>query len=71
MKTPIEKVKTLSMDTILDDDRIQQIKNMGFSRIPISFDRENFNKIIGVLLAKSLIGLAPSDKTIEYLLKKK
>ena len=43
MKTPIEKVKTLSMDTILDDDRIQQIKNMGFSRIPISFDRENLN----------------------------
>ena len=57
------------MDTILDDDRIQQIKQMGFSRIPITFDKDNSNKIIGVLLAKSLIGLAPSDKSIEYHLK--
>jgi CBS domain containing-hemolysin-like protein len=65
LKTPFEKINSiLSMDTILDEDKINQIRSEGFSRIPVSSDRDNKNMIIGILLAKSLIGLPPSDLTI-------
>ena len=52
------------MDTILDEDKINQIRSEGFSRIPVSSDRDNKHRIVGILLAKSLIGLPPSDLTI-------
>ena len=39
MKTPFEKINLiLAMDTILDEDKIRQIRNEGFSRIPVSAD---------------------------------
>lgn len=65
MKTQFEKIHLiLSMDTILDEDKINQIRSEGFSRIPVSSDRDNKHRIVGILLAKSLIGLPPSDLTI-------
>ncbi len=73
MKTPFEKINLiLSMDTILDEDKILQIRSEGFSRIPVASDKDNKHRIVGVLLAKSLIGLPPSDLTIfDQLLRKR
>lgn len=38
MKTPIDKVRVLSLDTVMDEERIAQIKGQDFSRIPVSID---------------------------------
>lgn len=67
--TPVERVFSLSIDTVLDMEVIGLIKRKGYSRIPVYYG-ENKTFIIGVLIVKSLIGLNidPNDlKTLREL----
>ena len=54
--TSIERVFSLSIDTVINKDAIELIKRKGYSRIPVYYG-ENKTFIIGVLIVKSLIGL--------------
>lgn len=54
--TPIERVFSLSIDTLINKDAIDLMKRKGYSRIPVYYG-ENKTFIIGVLIVKSLIGL--------------
>ena len=53
--TPIDRVFSLSIDTVLDQEAINMIKRKGYSRIPVYYG-ENQSFIIGVFIVKSLIG---------------
>ena len=63
--TSVAKINfTLEMDTALTSDVLQYIRDIGYSRIPI-VENGDKNKIIGVLLTKSLIGVNSSKgKTV-------
>jgi metal transporter CNNM len=52
---PIEKVYYLTPDTIIDDEKIDEIKASGHSRIPI-FNRR-LTKSYGILLVKDLVDI--------------
>jgi CBS domain containing-hemolysin-like protein len=55
---------TLSMDMVLTNEILKKIKRNGFSRIPI-IEENDPNRVIGVLLAKSCLGVdVDSGKTI-------
>lgn len=54
--TPIDRVFSLSIDTLIDAKAIEIIKLKGYSRIPVYYG-ENTTFILGVLIVKSLIGL--------------
>jgi len=57
---PLEDVYMLEADCPLTAEKIKEISMKGHSRIPIfSTDRSN---LIGMLLAKKLIGYNPNDK---------
>ena len=43
------------MDTKLEKMMLNKIKEIGFSRIPISFTNDK-KAIVGILLSKSLVG---------------
>lgn len=58
--TPIENVFTMSADTILNDDTVEEIFNSGFSRVPIYLPGEPTN-FIGMLLVRVLISYDPED----------
>ncbi|CAG9327373.1 unnamed protein product [Blepharisma stoltei] len=53
---PIEQVFSLSSDTLLTRHMLCEIKNTGFSRIPI-YERHEKSNIIGILLLKRLVGV--------------
>lgn len=58
--TSIAKVNfTIEMDTVLSQDVLKKIRDVGYSRIPIIMNG-NKNLIIAILLSKSLIGLDTS-----------
>ena len=56
ISTPRPVVFSLPMNSSVDQKKIQQIKEKGFSRIPI-FDPQNEDDIQGVLLVKDLLGV--------------
>ncbi|CAH6719518.1 protein Mam3p [[Candida] jaroonii] len=58
--TPIDRVFTMSADTILDEKTVEDIFNAGFSRIPIHLPGEPMN-FIGMLLVRVLISYDPED----------
>lgn len=58
--TPLDKVFTISADTILDESTVEEIFNAGFSRIPIHIPGEPTN-FIGMLLVRILISYDPED----------
>ncbi|GMM49677.1 Mam3 protein [Starmerella bacillaris] len=58
--TPIEKVFTLSSDTILDEKMVEKILLAGFNRIPIYAPHEPLN-FVGMLLVRTLITYDPDD----------
>ncbi|CDK29448.1 unnamed protein product [Kuraishia capsulata CBS 1993] len=58
--TPIDKVYTMSSDTILNEDTVEEIFNAGFSRIPIHLPGEPTN-FVGMLLVRVLISYDPED----------
>lgn len=53
--TPKTVVYSLNENTILNEKKILEIKNRGFSRIPVY--QGNLDNIIGILYAKDLIGI--------------
>lgn len=53
--TKLENVKIFTLETVLNKATLDEIKKTGFSRIPISLNAEK-NVLIGILLAKSLVG---------------
>jgi len=58
---------TVSLDTILDQQLLQRIREVGFSRIPVTIS-DNKHFIVGILLTKSLIGINVSkEKTLRTL----
>lgn len=58
--TPVDRVYTMSADTILDEQTVEEIFNAGFSRIPIHLPNEPMN-FIGMLLVRVLISYDPED----------
>lgn len=58
--TPIERVYTMSSDTVLDERTVEEIFNMGYLRIPIHLPNEPMN-FIGMLLVRVLISYDPED----------
>ncbi|CAH2351358.1 protein Mam3p [[Candida] railenensis] len=58
--TPIDRVYTMSSDTILNEKTVEEIFNAGFSRIPIHLPNEPLN-FIGMLLVRVLISYDPED----------
>ncbi|KAK6888175.1 Protein MAM3 [Candida tropicalis] len=58
--TPMDRVYTMSADTILDQKTVEEIFNTGFSRIPIFLPNEPTN-FIGMLLVRVLISYDPED----------
>jgi metal transporter CNNM len=65
--TPIERVFSLSIDTVLDYNAIELIKMKGYSRIPVYYgDNQTF--ILGLIIVKSLIGIdIDQPKTLKEL----
>jgi len=60
----IGNVVILHMDMVLDDETLEKLKEIGFSRIPISYSK-NEKSIFGVLLMKSLVGYTVRNETIK------
>ncbi|EGV63769.1 DUF21-domain-containing protein [Yamadazyma tenuis ATCC 10573] len=58
--TPMDRVFTMSANTILDEKTVEEIFNAGFSRIPIHVPGESMN-FIGMLLVRVLISYDPED----------
>ncbi len=58
--TKIEDVYMLPVDTVLDFDTVSEIREQGYSRIPV-FHVER-NNIVHVLFAKDLMFVDPDDK---------
>ena len=58
--TPMDRVYTMSADTILDEKTVEEIFNAGFSRIPIHLPGEPDN-FIGMFLVRVLISYDPED----------
>ncbi|CAI5519983.1 unnamed protein product [Closterium sp. Naga37s-1] len=59
--TPIHHAFSLSVDTKLDLETMQQLMKRGHSRVPVYHDSPN--NIFGLLLVKNLISLHPEDAT--------
>ncbi|CAN3475004.1 protein Mam3p [Diutina catenulata] len=58
--TPMNRVYTMSSDTVLDQSTVEEIFNAGFSRIPIHLPGEPLN-FVGMLLVRVLISYDPED----------
>ena len=66
--TPKSVLYTLEKSTILNQERLLEIRDKGFTRIPIYNTTEN--NLIGTLYSKDLIGIAEKNKTVEDFLSK-
>jgi metal transporter CNNM len=62
--TPKKNVFKFYEDDILNDDLIKNIKEHGHTRIPIFKDKED--KVVGVVLAKNLLGVANGSKITDH-----
>lgn len=58
--TPMEDVFTMSADTVLDEETMDNILRAGYSRIPIHMP-DNPENFVGMLLVKILITYDPED----------
>lgn len=59
--TPMDQVYCLSDKSILNEDLLTELKNLGHSRIPV-YDSENPKNFKGMLLVKQLITYDPMDE---------
>ncbi|HRP02175.1 MAG TPA: hemolysin family protein [Candidatus Kapabacteria bacterium] len=67
--TPKTVVYHLNKNTILNIQKLEEIKQIGYSRIPV-FDT-NTDNMLGILFVKDLLGISPSDDLIiESLIRK-
>lgn len=57
--TPRKLLYTLEIETELSQDVLKEIREKGFSRIPV-YEKEKDN-IVGILFAKDLIGVSPGE----------
>jgi len=66
---PYSHAYTLSMDDIIDDAKLAEIRGKTFSRIPVHL-LDHSESVVGILLVKSLIGYKPEaePKTLKELL---
>ena len=53
---PLEKVYTIDYDEIINDQKIKEIIQKGYSRIPV-FSFNNQNDLMGIIRIKQLLGL--------------
>lgn len=60
--TPRKKVYELQKKSILNQKMLHEIRESGFTRIPVY--SKDINDIVGVLYAKDLIGIDPDDKEV-------
>ena len=60
----IENVSIVYMDTILDTETLTRLRQIGFSRVPISFTSDK-TATFGILLTKSLVGYEACNETIK------
>ncbi len=67
--TPKPVLYTLEKSTLLTQERLLEIRDKGFTRIPIYKDTED--NLIGTLYSKDLIGIIDKNKTVEDFLSKK
>ena len=58
--TPMDDVYTMSADTVLDEETMNEILSAGYSRIPIHAP-DNETNFVGMLLVKMLITYDPED----------
>ncbi len=66
--TPVDEVYALDVDSVLDDDLLDEIKEMGYTRIPIFED--SLDHMVGVLYSKDLINV-DENVSIRKVYKKK
>ena len=59
----------ISWDTKLDEFELNRIREDKFSRIPV-IENKNKNIVVGILLAKSLIGVEPGSTLQELYIQK-
>jgi CBS domain containing-hemolysin-like protein len=57
-------VVIVHMNTVLNDDTLDNLKQIGFSRIPISYSA-NQKSVFGIMLMKSLVGYTVRNETIK------
>ena len=57
--TPRKKVYEIQKKTLLDQKQLHEIRESGFTRIPVY--SKDINDIVGMLYAKDLIGVDPDD----------
>jgi|LauGreDrversion4_2_1035121.scaffolds.fasta_scaffold59378_5 CBS domain containing-hemolysin-like protein len=60
----IVKVVIVHMDTVLNDETLENLKLIGYSRIPISYSA-NQKSVFGIMLMKSLVGYTVRNETIK------
>lgn len=54
------------MDTVLDSDTLTRLRQIGFSRVPVSFTSDKTALApFGILLTKSLVGYEACNETIK------
>ena len=59
---PKEDVFYLLAEDILNDQRLEDIRNQGFSRIPVCDSTET--KVVGILYSKNLIGISGTEEIV-------
>jgi len=64
--TPLEKVAMFSDEEIIDISFMKKIQDLGYSRFPI-YRGKNQRDIIGMLLTKKLVGIAPAGQRLRDL----
>lgn len=71
--TPATVSETIGVEEVIDDAKLIELRDMGYSRIPVHTD--NQNQFVGILYLKDLIGVetpqkvgAVMDKTVHFVL---
>ncbi len=67
--TPRTVVFALNVNSILDDELLNKIKEEGFTRIPVY--KSTIDSAVGILYAKDLINIKPKTKIIDIYKKEK
>jgi Mg2+/Co2+ transporter CorC len=62
----LKNTEMLSLDTVMNSEAIMKIRQINYSRFPVTLSAKDPH-IVAILMAKTLIGLKASDKTIREL----
>ena len=58
--TQREIIYSLPIETLMGEDKLEEIKRKGYSRIPLYMGHGD-NFIFGILITKSLVGIDPHN----------